>query len=254
MRKETINGHKIEFCDDISELSIERFHQYSRYMLVASGIGDSIEDIDKHINKIIALLTRDVKKAQQELLNLRQNLFLIANQRDIRHKAFMFFAKTVDGKAWEDYSDKGINELYELVNGESLETFDAAMRDVVWEIDDQLQRYFPEMFDDASEKNQCDLLRKRALLQVDEIQNGSDHSKEIESLSDEIWKKYEPKSFENDKAVVDFDRQFENMCLILSKEFSGGVKGYTVMEFYSAYNLLTEQQKEIKKLNRKTKK
>lgn len=254
MRKETLNGHKIEFYDDISELSVERFHQYSRYMLVASGVGDSIDDIDKHINKIMALLTRDVKKARQELLNLRQNIFLVANQRDIRHKAFMFLAKSVDGEDWKDFSDKGIEELYQIVNGESLAKFDAAMRDVILEIDDQLQRYFPEMFNDAEEKNYCDLLRKRALLQMDEIQNGSDHSGEIEKLSDEIWKKYEPKSFENDKSVVDYDRQFENMCLILSKEFSGGVKGYTVMEFYSAYHLLKEQQKEIKKLNRKTKK
>lgn len=254
MRKETLNGHKIEFYDDISELSVERFHQYSRYMLVASGVGDSIDDIDKHINKIMALLTRDVKKAQQELLNLRQNIFLVARQRDIRHKAFMFLAKSVDGEDWKDFSDKGIEELYQIVNGESLAKFDAAMRDVILEIDDQLQRYFPEMFNDAEEKNYCDLLRKRALLQMDEIQNGSDHSEEIEKLSDEIWKKYEPKSFENDKSVVDYDRQFENMCLILSKEFSGGVKGYTVMEFYSAYHLLKEQQKEIKKLNRKTKK
>lgn len=254
MRKETLNGHKIEFFDDISELSVERFHQYSRYMLVASGVGDSIDDIDKHINKIMALLTRDVKKAQQELLNLRQNIFLVAHQRDIRHKAFMFLAKSVDGEDWKDFSDKGIEELYQIVNGESLAKFDAAMRDVILEIDDQLQRYFPEMFNDAEEKNYCDFLRKRALLQMDEIQNGSDHSEEIEKLSDEIWKKYEPKSFENDKSVVDYDRQFENMCLILSKEFSGGVKGYTVMEFYSAYHLLKEQQKEIKKLNRKTKK
>ena len=254
MRKETINGHKIEFYDDISELSIERFHQYSRYMLVASGVGDSIDDIDKHINKIMALLTRDVKKAQQELLNLRQNIYLVANQRDIRHKAFLFFAKSVDGEDWKDYSDKGIDELYQVIHSERIAAFDGVMKDVIYEIDEQLQRYFPDMFDDATEKNHCDLLRKRALLQIDEIQNGSDHSEELEAIADEIWKKYEPKSFENDKSVVDFDRQFENMCLILSKEFAGGVKGYTVMEFYSAYNLLKEQQKEMKKLNSKTKK
>lgn len=254
MRKDTINGHKIEFYDDISELSVERFHQYSRYMLVASGVGDSIDDIDKHINKIMALLTRDVKKAQQELLNLRQNLFMVANQRDVRHKGFMFLAKSVDGVDWEDFSDKGIEELYQIVNGENITHFNRVMGEVISEIDEQLQRYFPEMFDDAEEKNHCDLLRKRALLQIDEIHNGADHTKEIEAIADEIWKNYVPKSFENDKSVVEFDRQFENMCLILSKEFSGGVKGYTVMEFYSAYNLLKEQQKEIKKLNKKNKK
>ena len=253
MRKETLNGHKIVFYDDISELSIERFHQYSRYMLVASGVGDSIDDIDRHINTIIGLLTRDVKKAQQELLNLRQNIFNVANQRDIRDKAFMFLAKSVDGEDWNDFSDNGIEELYQLVNGENIAHFNKIMGEVISSIDDQLERYFPEMFDDSTEKNRCDLLRKRAMLQLDEILNKSDHADEINAINDEIWRNYTPKSFENDKAVVDFDRQFENMCLILSKEFSGGVKGYTVMEFYSAYNLLLEQQKEIKKLNKKNK-
>lgn len=251
MRELSINGHKFEVFDDISELSIERFHEYSRYMLIATGIGDSIADIDKHIEAINVLLTRDVKKAQQELLNLRQNLILVASKRDFRHKAFLFYVKSIDGEPWEDFSDGGIEKLYRLINDASLGELEKALVGVIGEIDDQMSRYFPEMFDDSKDKNRCDLLRKRALLQVDEVCNGSDHTKEIEEITTRIWEGYSPKSYENDKAIVDFDRQFENMCLILSKEFQGGVKGYTVMEFYSAYNLLKERDKEMKKLNKK---
>ncbi len=251
MKKLTLNGHKLEVFNDIAELSVERFHQYSRYSLIASGIGDSLADIDKHIKAINELLTRDVKKAQQELLNLRQNLILVLNERDFRHKSMLFLVNSVDGVKWEDFSDEGIDELYSLLNKTSLMEFDKALALVIKDIDEQMLRYFPEMFDDTNDKNICDLLRKKTLLQIDSIQNGTDHSKEIEKISTQIWDKYEPKSFENDKAVVDFDRQFENMCLILSKEFQGGVKGYTVMEFYSAYNLLKERDKEMKKLNKK---
>lgn len=251
MREVSINGHKLEVFDDISELSIERFHEYSRYMLIATGIGDSVADIDKHIEAINSLLTRDVKKAQQELLNLRQNLILVASKRDFRHKAFLFFVKSIDGQNWDNFSDAGIEKLFNLVNDAPILEFDKALVAVIGEIDDQMSRYFPEMFDDSKDKNRCDLLRKRALLKVDEIRNGSDHSDEISKITTRIWEGYSPKSFENDKAVVEFDRQFENMCLILSKEFQGGVKGYTVMEFYSAYNLLKERDKEMKKLNKK---
>ena len=253
MKKIKINGHKLEVYNDISELPVERFHQHSRYSLIASGIGDTIQDIDKHIEAINSLMAIDAAKAQQELLNLRQNLILVLQGRDFRHKAFLFLVKSIDGKPWEDYSDDGIEEMYNLLNGESVAAFKGALSDVICEIDDQMQRYFPEMFDDSKDKNLCDLVRKRAMLQIDVIRNGADHKKEIDELSTKIWEKYEPKSFENDKAIVDFDRQFENMCLILSKEFQGGVKGYTVMEFYSAYNLLQEREKEFKKLNRKKK-
>lgn len=251
MREVTLNGHKIVLHDDISELSIERFHEYSRYMLIATGVGDTLADIDKHITAINELMIRNPHKAQQELLNLRQNIILISNNRDFRNKAFLFFVISVDGEKWEDFSDNGIERLYQLVNKESVEAMNKALGDVIREIDDQLVRYFPEMYDDARDKNRCDLLRKRALLQVDEIRNGADHSKEIDDITTRIWEGYEPKSYENDKAIVDFDRQFENMCLILSKEFQGGVKGFTVMEFYSAYNLLKEREKEMKKLNKK---
>lgn len=251
MRELTLNGHKLQIHDDISELSVERFHQYSRYSLIACGIGDSLSDIDSHIKAINELMIRDAKKAQQELLNLRQNLILVLNERDFRHKSLLFLVISVDGEKWEDFSDTGIEKLYRLVCDAPLAEFDKALSSVIKEIDDQLTRYFPEMFEDSIEKNRCDLLRKRAMLQVDEMQNGADHSKEIEKISTQIWEGYEPKSFENDKAIVDFDRQFENMCLILSKEFQGGVKGYTVMEFYSAYNLLKERDKEMKKLNKK---
>ena len=253
MRKEKLNNHIFEFYESIDELPIERFHQYSRYMLVASGIGDTIGDIDKHINRVMGLLTIDVKKAQQELLNLRQSLFMVATQQDVTFKGFFFFTKKVDGKEWADFSDSGIDALFALAQEESVGRVKEVQRAISERVDEELQRYFPEMFDDSRDKNLCELLRKKALLQIDEILNANDNSIEIDKLSHKILEKFDPKDYENDKAIVEFDRQFENMCLILSKEFQGGVKGYTVKEFYSAYTLLKAQQEEIKKLNRKKK-
>ena len=253
MKKEKINNHVFEFYESIGELPIERFHDYSRYMLVASGVGDTLGDIDKHITKVIGLMAVDTQKARQELLNLRQCLFMVANKQDVSFKGFFFFTRSVDGKVWKDFSDSGIDALFALAQGESVARVKEVQKIICERIDDELQRYFPEMFDDSRDKNLCDLLRKKALLQIDEIMNAKDNSKAIEELSNKILEKYEPKDFENDKAVIEIDRQFENMCLILSKEFQGGVKGYTVKEFYSAYNLLKAQQEEIKKINKRRK-
>lgn len=254
MRKEKVNGHDFVFYDEIGEMPIDRFHSYSRYMLVAGGVGDSITDIDDHIGRILKFIDIDATRAKQEVLNMRQNLYMVANELDVRHKGFLFLTYKVDGELWEDFSDNGIEELYKLANGESIKNFNKLMGEVINKVDESLRQYFPETFDSSIDKNYCDLLRKRALLQVDEIQNGSDHSKEISELNAQIMKRFTPKDFENDKAIVEFDKQFETMCLILSKEFGGDVKGYTVMEFYSAYNLLNEQQKEMKKIRNSKKK
>lgn len=254
MRKETLNGHRFEFYDEIGEMPVERFHSYSRYMLVASGVGDTIVDIDTHISRILNLIKSDPKKAHLEVLNLRQNIYMVVNELDVRHKGFLFLTHKVDGKKWSDFSDNGINELYALANGASIKEFNKVMGEVIAKIDGALEQYFPEIFDSSIDKNYSDLLRKKALLQVDEIQNGADHTKEIDDLTAQIMRHYKPKNFEKDEAVVEFDKQFENMCLILSKEFGGGVKGYSVMEFYSAYNLLKEQQKEYQKMSNHKKK
>ena len=56
MKEEKINGHRFEFYDSIEDLPIVRFHKYSKYMLVASGIGDSIADVDEHIERIMKQL------------------------------------------------------------------------------------------------------------------------------------------------------------------------------------------------------
>ena len=43
------------------------------------------------------------------------------------------------------------------------------------------------------------------------------------------------------------------MCLLMAKEFGGGIKKFTTMEFYTAFERLTRQYNEAKKLrnNRK---
>lgn len=251
MREEKINGHTFSFYDNISELPISRFHAYSRYMLVASGVGDTLEDIDNHIGKIIRLLQVDVKKAHQELLNLRQNLFMVQNELDIRYKGFLFLTSSVNGEKWEDFSDAGIEKLYKMVWGEQVGRMNETMAGIVGAIDDGLSRYFPGFFADSGDKNMTELLRKRALLRVDEVVNGKDHKEELEQLDGDIFRYYTPKDFENDKAVVEYDKNFEEMCLFLSKEFGGEVKNRSVMEFYTAYKVLDEQNRKTKNKRRK---
>ena len=51
-----VAGHKLVFYDSVEDLPIVQFHRYSKFLLVESGIGDNINDIDRHITKIINFL------------------------------------------------------------------------------------------------------------------------------------------------------------------------------------------------------
>lgn len=251
MIERTVGGHKLVFYDSVEDLPIVQFHRYSKFLLVESGIGDNINDIDKHITKIINFFG-DRKKMQQELMNLRQCLYIIATEQDIHNKATLCLVRSVDGKDWTDFSDSGLDQLYKLVNGASVRELDSVAAKVRDAIDENLIQYFPKVFEDSLQKNYVDLLRKRALLQIASIVKEEDNSAEIEQVNKGIYRMQVPKGFMGqDSEEVRFDKQFEDMCLLMAKEFGGGIKRYTTMEFYTAFERLTKQYNEAKKFRNK---
>lgn len=251
MREQIVNGHKLVFFDNVEDLPITQFHKYSKFLLVEGGIGDTIADIDRHIQRIFDFID-DRKKLVQEVLNLRQCLYVVATEQDISSKATLCLVHSVDGERWEDFSDSGLDKLYELVKGASLKELTQLAKKVREAIDNNLLEYFPLVFEDSVQKNYTDLLRKRALLQITSIVKGEDKKEEIESIDKRIHSMHAPKGFMGSESEeIRFDKQFEDMCLLMAKEFGGGIKKFTTMEFYTAYERLTRQYKEMKKLSRK---
>lgn len=253
MVEKKINGHNIVFYDSVEDLPVTQFHRYSKFLLVEGGIGDTIQDIDRHITRIINFLNNP-KKAHQELLNLRQCLYLVATEQDIHYKATLCLIKSVDGKDWTDFSDSGVEALYQLVNAASLKELNVLANQVRNAIDENLLQYFPRVFEDSTQKNYTDLLRQRALLQITAIVKDVDNEARIQDVTDKIYGMQNPKGFMGaESEEVRFDKQFEDMCLLMAKEFGGGIKKYTTMEFYTAFERLTRQYNEAKKLRNRRK-
>lgn len=251
MVESKLNGHDVIFYDSVEDLPIVQFHRYSKCVLIESGIGDTIQDIDIHITRVMNFLG-DTKKAYQELLNLRQCIYMVATEQDIHHKATLCLVKQVDGKDWTDFSDSGLETLYRLLNGASVREMEELAEKVRTAIDENLLQYFPKVFEDAMQKNYTDLLRKRALLQIQAIVKDENKEDEIKSVTEQIYRMQNPKGFMGaESEEVRFDKQFEDMCLLMAKEFGGGIKKYTTMEFYTAFERLSKQYNEAKKIRSK---
>ena len=253
MVERVLNGHNVIFYDSVEDLPIVEVHKYSKYILVGRGIGGAIQDIDRHITRVINFL-HDTKKAHQELLNLRQCIYLVATEQDLHNKATLCLVKSVDGKDWTDFSDSGIEGLYRLVNGASAREMEELASKVRDAIDENLLQYFPRIFEDAMQKNYTDLLRRRAILQIQAIVKGENKDEEINSVTEQIYRMQNPKGFMGaESEEVRFDKQFEDMCLLMAKEFGGGIKKYSTMEFYTAFERLTRQYNEAKKIRNRRK-
>ena len=110
-------------------------------------------------------------------------------------------------------------------------------------IDDDLVQFFPALFDEASVKEYYDKMRKRTLKILDEIINGKTDEKkeEIERITNELITYINPYSFSGQSsAEIEFDRQFERMCHIISYHLNVSPKNYTVTEYYSAFEYIKE--------------
>ena len=209
-----ICGHKVVFYDSVEDLPVTQFHRYSKHLLVEGGIGDTIQDIDRHITRIINFLN-DTKKTYQEILNLRQCLFLVASEQDVHNKTTLCLVKSVDGKDWTDFSDSGLDELYNLLNGATQRELNELAMEVRSRIDENLLQYFPKVFEDSTQKNYIDLLRQRAVLQIGEIVNGDDNDAKIQGVTEKIYQMQNPKGFSGaESEEIRFDKQLDRKSVV----------------------------------------
>lgn len=124
-------GHKIEIYDAIDELPIKRFHKFNKYLLVDAGVGSDLNDINEKIGRIsIYVEKQDKVNARIELDNLRQALYLTAQETNLKHLAFMVLIKSVDGKEVTDLSDEGVRNLQKYFEEQPLNIFTRLLQSV----------------------------------------------------------------------------------------------------------------------------
>lgn len=251
-----IGKHTVEMYDTIEELPIVRFHKYQKLLLIDAGIGADINAFDQRIEKTRRfLMDGKTDKAQQELENLRQSVFLIQSGINPKHRAFAALVAKLDGVECNDVSDDGLAKLTEALNDAPESELTAQLDAVKKKIDGELRLYFPGIFADSEIKEYYDLLRKRTLAVLENIIAGKmnpDATPEIEKLTTALITYSNPKAFAGSDGVeIQFDRQFENLCLVLSEQLHVKPKEYSVLEFYNAFDFVQERAKKAEKAQKR---
>ena len=115
--------------------------------------------------------------------------------------------------------------------------------------------YFPALFNDSEVKEFYDILRKRTLAILQGIVDGEvDPGKTdaVEKLTTALMTYSHPKLFTGSEGVeVQFDRQFENLCLVLSEQLHVDPKKYTVLEFYNAFDFVNERAQKAERAHKR---
>lgn len=244
MRTIDLGKHKVEIYDSIDDLPMIRFHKYNKMLLIDGGIGSDLTDVDGHIEKAIAYSkSKTPQLAAVELENLRQNLYMIQSGLSPKHMAFAVLVRSIDGEEKTDLSTEGLQKVLDFFNDVPQNELTAHSEAVKKKIDEELQLYFPAVFDDASVKEFFDELKKRTLLILNSIIHGStpESEKEIEQLTIAMITYNKPHVFtgtENEE--IQHDKNFDNMCLLISKNVNINPKTCNVFEFYNSFEYVKE--------------
>lgn len=248
MRTVKIGTHTVEMYDAIDELPMARFHKYQKYLLIDSGIGSTIEDFDRRIEKARRFcMQNDAANAQKELENMRQCVYMIENGLSPKHLSFACLVSTIDGKQCNDLSDDALQKVVEtfaeVPQGELTDHLDSVKK----KIDTELTLYFPRVFEDSTVKEYYDIIRKRTILILRNIVAGlpcPDGAQDVQQLTNELMTSSKPQRFTGvENAEIMFDRQYENLCVLLSDKLNVNPKNYTVLEFYNAIEFLKERNR-----------
>lgn len=250
MKTAKIGGHEVELYDGIDTLPVLRFHAFNKMMLIDSGLGSDLSDFDAHAERVIRfIMAKDSESAIKEMQNLRQNLYMIQSGISPRNMAFAALVKTIDGKPYDDLTTEGLRKVIEALKDATDKEITAETEAVKKKIEEELAVYFPKTQDDPKVKEYHDLMRRRAMLQCDAITEETDrYDEEIDALTTKLMTFNKPQSFMGkDSAEVQYDKAFENMCLVISRELHADAKRMTVLEYYNAFEFVKDMNKQNKK-------
>lgn len=239
MKVGKINKHTVEMYDSIDELPIQRFQKYNKYLLIDSGVGSDLEDVMNHIERAKIYIKANPVMAATELENLRQSIYLITEEMSPKYMAFAVLVKKIDGEELNDMSDAGLKKVLEILSEEKKGWLDGILDSVKKKIDRELSLYFPGKFDDATQKEYFDNLKEHTKIKLQEIISGEDMEKKRKEVETHLALLSKPRIFWGVKSVeIEYDKQYEEMSLVLAHNLQVNPYTMTVLQFYNAFDYL----------------
>lgn len=245
MITKNINGHVVKIYDSIEELPIINFQKYNKFMLIDSVIGGDIADIDVSVLKVLKYIQQgDIDMAVKQLDNMRNAMHLVVQEISPKYLAFTALLAEIDGKPITDVSDSNLMSILEVLNTERKNIIDAILLQFKKKIDVELGTYFPKSQNSAYIKELYSKLKNRVILELDGILKDICDYEAIDRIDTDLLLSSKPKVFSGpDSFEIKNDKQFNELCLTISKSLNVDVKKLTVFEFYNAIEYIEKNNK-----------
>ena len=249
MKKMKLGEHSVVMFDSIEELPIVRFQKYNKMLMLDAGLGSDLTALDAHLARVGEFIKAgETDNAAREIDNLRQTLFNVQNGLTPHFMSLIPLMAEVDGEPLTDLSDENIQRVYDTLKDVTMKAYEGAASEVKKKIEEELKAYFNQGGESAASKEYYELMRRRALLMLDEISDGRDRSEEIRAIESQMVRSDKPRVFQGERnAEVLYDKNFVGCCIAIAQNLNMDAKRMTVLEYYRAIEVLEEQQKELKR-------
>ena len=249
MKKMKLGEHSVVMFDSIEELPIVRFQKYNKMLMLDAGLGSDLTALDAHLARVGEFIKAgETDNAAREIDNLRQTLFNVQNGLTPHFMSLIPLMAEVDGEPLTDLSDENIQRVYDTLKDVTMKAYEGAASEVKKKIEEELKAYFNQGGESAASKEYYELMRRRALLMLDEIGDGRDRSEEIRAIESQMVRSDKPRVFQGERnAEVLYDKNFVGCCIAIAQNLNMDAKAMTVLEYYRAIEVLEEQQKELKR-------
>lgn len=96
-------------------------------------------------------------------------------------------------------------------------------------------------------KEYYDQLRRRTLLELESIRTKKKNVEEVNKIDDYLLYFSKPSVFSGKSSLeIKFEKQFDELCMLVTEQTSCDSKGLTVLSFYNALNYIKKKAKSNK--------
>ena len=121
MRTIKINRHTVKLHDSIETMPITTFHRFNLYAAIDSGIGGTIEDVDRRLLRARQFIKHNQQdNAIKELDNMRQAMAFVIEHSNPEFLSFAALVCSIDGKKVQVNNEEDAKEVLRRLNKKGL--------------------------------------------------------------------------------------------------------------------------------------
>lgn len=117
MKIERYKGKTIKYYESIEEMPITSYHKFQKYLLLEAQVGDDLNGLREHLEKIGAFIRESKSdQAAKELTNVISQIQIIDQEISFKSLAFAAIVHSIDGKKYNARTDEDIKRISQEIN------------------------------------------------------------------------------------------------------------------------------------------